>query len=118
MNKQEKITEIMKITNPGVAVSKTMTMTLESVLSEIPGAPEILDKVLLEAIPTLTSRIASAYALLYSEDEVGAMYDYYTSPAGRAISAKAITLLPIMMQVGEEWGAEVAELVKVQLDLL
>ncbi|MTJ84449.1 MAG: DUF2059 domain-containing protein [Telmatospirillum sp.] len=61
------------------------------------------------ALPDLIRKVEGLYAATYTDQEVDALYAFYTSPVGRSVMAKQSVILPQTLALTTPFGQQVAQ---------
>ncbi len=73
---------------------------------------DVVVKVLSENMPSLIVEIAPLYDKYYTHDEIRDMIAFYNTPTGKKTIKVAPALSQDAMQIGAQWGAELAPLIE------
>lgn len=107
---EQSVRKLMEVTGAADAGMQVLNGMLPALKQMAPNAPdEFWTEFMSEIHPeTMIDMIVPIYQRHYSEEDVQAAIDFYTSPAGKRFIAKQGVVMQESMQAGQQWGEQVA----------
>ncbi len=115
--REAKIREVLELTGAAKMGEQVMTAMMGQMKQAFPAVPEDFWSRTSERMTGegLTDLVIPIYARNYTDEELDAMIAFWSSPAGRSISAKQSIVLQESMAAGQAWGEKLAEQVVAEL---
>ena len=107
---EKSVRELMEVTGAGDAGMQMLNGILPALKQMAPNAPdEFWEEFMAEVDPdSMIDLIVPIYQRHYSEEDLQAAIDFYTSPAGKRFIAKQGVVMQESMQAGQQWGEQIA----------
>ena len=107
---EQSVRKLMEVTGAADAGMQVLNGMLPALRQMAPNAPEeFWSEFMAEIDPdAMVDLIVPMYQRHYSEEDVQAAIDFYTSPAGKRFIAKQGVVMQESMQAGQQWGEQIA----------
>ena len=111
------IRELMVLTGAEGLAKQMMDQMLVSMKQSMPQVPDEFWKRTMAQFKTgqLVDMTVPIYAKHFTHDEIKALVGFYSSPTGRAVTAKMPLVLQESMSAGQRWGQQIGEQVAREL---
>ena len=109
--KREDILRLLKVTNFDAMVKASMDQTTSVLRSAYPDLPQnFYDTLTVNFSASFVREVTiPIYDKHYTHEEIVAMINFYSTPLGQSVIAKAPTVMGESMQQGADWGRLFAE---------
>ncbi len=115
MNKREKVVATITAQQTVHTLSKTIATMVGTLIGLAPPdialdtskAMELFKTRMIARVPELLERVADLHEATYNDEEVDALYNFYTSPIGASIVEKGNAIAEPAQRVGNAWGQEI-----------
>ena len=110
-SRAQQIEELLSLTGAGDIGVQVMNGMLEPMKQALPQVPaEWWQRFAEKVDPGDLNKLAvPIYERYFSDEEIGAMLDFYRTPEGQSILSKLPVVMQESMAAGQAWGQELAE---------
>lgn len=107
---EKSVRELLTITGAGEMGKQMMRNMLPGLKQMVPQVPEAFWTEFMNEVDAneLIDQVIPIYQRHYSEEDLQAAIKFYRSPAGRRMIEKQSVVMQESMQVGQQWGQDVA----------